>query len=816
MAKQQSVYRALGRVSQLALTVGLVQMLVPGTVLAQDTPAASAARTDPDEIIVTARRREESAQKVPVAITALTAEMLQERRIVGGQDLQGQVPSLSVSAGGQSRDVETIAIRGQGTNYTAAPAVVTYLAEVPLVAGRVVTLQGTPGQFLDLANIQVLRGPQGTLFGRNSTGGAVLLEPSRPTDKFEGYVQVQAGNYRDREVEGVINVPISDTLKIRMAGRFVDREGFTKDVLTGTDYDNRHYYTGRLGVTWTPTDRIENYLMVTGTRSTSHGAGYVIGRYNTALLDGVLGSVGGCAGLGLGAGCSVVTDMMAAQAERGPRRVALGPSPLRSKISGWNVIDQLKVELNDTLTLRNIISYGELRALSGFDGDGMPLAIYQTGMGTEPADNVRQFTEEFQLQGSALSDKFQYTAGVYYEHTGTPGSRLATNKGATFFSPSLSGGRYTTSAVALYAQAALDFGAFSDTLDGLKLTGGLRYTWDRYRGAGGTAALDDASNVVACTNGVMVVPTRLSDCALHARGRSSKPTWTIGLDYQATPDVLFYGKISRGYKTGGINLLAVNARNLTYNPEYVKTYEAGVKSKVRFGEGASLTLNADVFKTDYTNIQIAGADFNPVSYAGGAAVFNAASARIKGVELEAVLHLSRAIELSGSYSHMSSRYKSFKIDVDPLLSQLDCSGHVASGTIDLSCVPMPYLPKNQFNIAGRFTLPVPEEVGKLVFSAVYAYTGKQWQTATTVPEELPEAQAGGGEPGLLMKGYGVLNMSLNWSDVMQLPVDLTLFMTNVTNKTYRISNTGTYLSLGSQASLYGEPRMYGASVRYKF
>ena len=160
MAEQQSVYRALGRVSQLALTVGLVQMLVPGTVLAQDAPAASAARTDPDEIIVTARRREESAQKVPVAITALTAEMLQERRIVGGQDLQGQVPSLSVSAGGQSRDVETIAIRGQGTNYTAAPAVVTYLAEVPLVAGRVVTLQGTPGQFLDLANIQVLRGPR--------------------------------------------------------------------------------------------------------------------------------------------------------------------------------------------------------------------------------------------------------------------------------------------------------------------------------------------------------------------------------------------------------------------------------------------------------------------------------------------------------------------------------------------------------------------------------------------------------------------------------------------------------------------------------
>ncbi len=813
MAEGASVRPKFGRVSHLALIAG-IGLLPPGVAMAQTK--AGIGSNDPGEIIVTARRREESAQKVPVAITALSAEMLQERRIAGGQDLQGQVPSLSVSAGGQSRDVETIAIRGQGTNYTAAPAVVTYMAEVPLVAGRVATLQGPPGQFLDLANIQVLRGPQGTLFGRNSTGGAVLLEPARPTDRFEGYVQMQAGNYRDREVEGVVNVPLSDTLKIRLAGRFVDRNGFTRDVLTGTGYDNRHYYTGRFGMTWTPSDRIENYLMVTGTRSTSHGSGYVIGQFNTAFLDGVFGGVGGCAGVGLGADCSVLTGLAAEQKDRGSRRVALGPGPLRSKISGWSAIDQLKIELSDTLTLRNIVSYGELRALSAFDGDGVPLGLYQTGMGPGPADNVRQFTEELQLQGSTLADKLQYTAGIYYEHTGTPGSRYVTNKGLTFFSPTVSGGRYKTSAVALYVQGALDFGVFNDALDGLKLTAGLRYTWDRYRGAGGSAALDEAGQVVACTNGVEDVPTTFGDCALNARGRSSKPTWTVGLDYQVAPDVLFYGKVSRGYKTGGINLLAVNARSLTYNPEYVKTYEAGVKSKVRFGGGASLTLNADVFKTDYTNIQIAGADFNPVSYAGGAAVFNAASAKIKGVELEAVLHLSQAFELSGSYSHITSRYKAFRIDVDPLLSQLDCSGHITSGTIDLSCVPLPYLPRDQFNIAGRYTLPLPEEVGKVVLSAVYAYTGKQWQTATTVPEELPQARAGGGEPGLLMKGYGLLNMSLNWNDVMKLPIDIAVFMTNVTNKTYRISNTGTYLSLGSQASLYGEPRMYGASVRYKF
>ncbi len=790
----------------------------PGSALAQQAAGASDAAAGSGEVVVTARRREESAQKVPVAITALSSKMLEERHIGNQQDLQGEVPALSVSSAGQSRDVQTIAIRGQGTNYTAPPAVITYLAEVPLVATKVATLQGPPGQFLDLANVQVLRGPQGTLFGRNSTGGAVLLEPAKPTDKYEGYFQFQAGNYRDREVEGVVNVPITDTLAVRLAGRFVDREGYTRDVNTGVDYDNRRYWTGRIGVMWKPGNGIENYLLVTGTQSRSNGTGSVTSMVNATLIDAVLGQIGypgGCAGAGLGAGCAALTEVVAAQNQRGPRRVALGPTPASGFIEGFDAIDQLKIPLSETLTLRNIVSYGRLRSLTPFDGDGTPFGIYQANFSTGGAtDDVRQLTEEIQLQGTALDNHLQYTGGFYYENVRTP-DRFTVADAQIFLGYTGAAIRYRTNSKAVYGQASLDFGAFSAALEGLKLTGGIRYTWDRSSGVGAQVAFDSpGGNVLACTNGIAPAPTSIMDCALSVKSRSSAPTWTAGLDYQATRDVLVYAKVSRGYKTGGINLYAVNPASISFNPEYDKTYEAGVKSTIRFGGATRLVLNADVFKTDYTDIQIAGPDFNPATFASGAAVFNAASASIKGVEVEASLHLTRRFEISGSYSRIDAHYKSFFINAaNP---QLDCTGQFVTGRADLSCVAFPYTPKDQYNVSARYTQPLPNDNGDLVVSAVYAFTGRQYQTATTLQDDLPQARFGGGEPGVLIKGYGLLNASISWNRVMSSPIDLSAFVTNATNKRYRVSEAGVFNTLGVESSLYGEPRMYGISARFNF
>src|SRR5205823_14143795 len=180
-----------------------------------------------EDIVVTARRTEERAQQVPVSLTAFTQNTIREKNINTATDLQNFTPSLTV-LGNVARNQETYTIRGMGGGGGAGtgsgPGVVGYFAEVPSSASG-------PGSFYDLASLQVLKGPQGTLFGRNTTGGAVLLEPARPKmNRVEGYVEGTLGNLRRRSAQGALNLPIvDDVLAIRVAGQFDKRDGYVRD-----------------------------------------------------------------------------------------------------------------------------------------------------------------------------------------------------------------------------------------------------------------------------------------------------------------------------------------------------------------------------------------------------------------------------------------------------------------------------------------------------------------------------------------------------------------------------------------------------------
>ena len=791
----------MSRCSLRAIAAGIICASAGTPALAQEAqPASAHAASDPSDIVVTARRRSESAQKVPIALTALSAESLQERHITTGQDLQGQVPSLSVGSFGQGRSVESFSIRGQGTSFGASPAVVQYLAEVPQVAGTAASLQSLPGLFLDVGSIQVLRGPQGTLFGRNTTGGAILLEPIKPTDKFGGYWQVQGGNYGDKEIEAVFNVPIiEDKLLVRVAGRYVDRDGFSRDIITGVDYDDRHYYTGRIGITWRPFDGVENYLMAYGTRSKDHGTGNVVGQFNLPYLDAVFG---GCANVGLGQNCAALTELSDAQAGRSVRNVALGPGNLGSRIDGWGVVDQLKVDLSEQIMLRNIASYSRLTASTAFDGDGTPLPIYNFGnvdLGGN-ADDVRQYTNEFQIQGSLAADRIQYTTGIYYENIATAGLNRST--GAAFFELSSTDISYRKTSTGLYAQATVDFGFLADGMSGLRLTGGFRYTWDKVRGGGAPYTVTDDGSPISCSNGLPVTPSVPSDCLLSGELKTSAPSWTIGLDYDVTDTVLAYAKVSRGYKAGGVNYGAVNAIYRIYQPEFVTTYEGGLKTRFMIGD-MRFVLNGNVFLSDYKDAQKGAGDFNPDTGSAGTAVFNAASGRIKGLEIETSIRPFNGLELSGNYSHVIAKYSNFLLNVP--LGQFDCSGNFVVGTADLSCIPFQNTPKDQFSVSGRYEFPIGPTAGQINLTATYSYTAKQYVSGVTLPEY---------EPGSYLRSYGLLNLSVNWDSIFQSNVDIGLFMTNATNETYRIGNTNVFSALGVQSSVYGEPRMYGMQLRY--
>ena len=212
---------------------------------------------------------------MPIAITAFTAETLKSNNIQSASDLQHFVPTLATLS--STRDEQAFFIRGQGPNggVTGAPGVVTYFAEAPFSGGG-------PGLYYDLANVQVLEGPQGTLFGRNTTGGAVLFEPKKPVNDFEGYAQVTLGNYNRHDIEFALNIPIvDDKLLVRVAGNRAERDGFTKDVTTGQDLDNNATsWAGRLSVIFRPTDDFENYTVYDSFYSDTNGTGIVVNAVN--------------------------------------------------------------------------------------------------------------------------------------------------------------------------------------------------------------------------------------------------------------------------------------------------------------------------------------------------------------------------------------------------------------------------------------------------------------------------------------------------------------------------------------------------------
>ena len=205
---------------------------------AQNAPAPAvqpAEEAGTGDIVVTAQRKEESLQKVPVAIIAFSQKTLTEKSIFSAFDLNKAVPGLATVADSANSSIPTFSIRGRGQSYGAASgSVETYFADVPL--SPPFESPSLPPQFFDLQSVQVLKGPQGTLFGRNSTGGAVLFVPAPPTDKFEGYVRVQGGNYGDFQFEGAVNLPISDKALLRIAGFDWHRKGYVRTIGGRTDY----------------------------------------------------------------------------------------------------------------------------------------------------------------------------------------------------------------------------------------------------------------------------------------------------------------------------------------------------------------------------------------------------------------------------------------------------------------------------------------------------------------------------------------------------------------------------------------------------
>ncbi|HWV13429.1 MAG TPA: TonB-dependent receptor, partial [Sphingobium sp.] len=376
---------------------------------------------------------------------------------------------------------------------------------------------------------------------------------------------------------------------------------------------------------------------------------------------------------------------------------------------------------------------------------------------------------------------------------------------------------YGTSTVskAVYGQATLNFAALSPSLEGLRLTGGYRQTWDHVYGFATQFNFTSPNpGEVRCGKDNLPVPlaTAREDCQFSGSQRSSSPSWLVGLDYKVNSDILLYGKVSHSYKAGGFNPYAVffgqgtDPDTRTFLPEKVTSYEIGMKSDFRLG-GVPFRFNVAGYTTDYKGIQRATGDFNPTTTAGGARTLNA-DARINGIEVEASMRPFPGVEVGGNFSYTDAKYKKYEYDTGT--GALACNGFVpAGGVADASCLDFQYVAPYIWSVHVSAEQPLGNDMGTLAFYANYSHTSSQNTEAVQLPSQ---------QPGAVLEPFGLLSVSLDWRKVAGSGFDLGLFATNLSNKLYRISNSDVYQGGGLLywATLYGEPRMYGVRLKYSF
>ena len=776
------------KIGRVALGIVLAVWAVSGIAAeAQESDEAEfGAVPSIEEIIVVARRREESLQKVPVAITALSSESIRKLDIRSAVDLQRLVPSLSV-VGALGRNEEALTLRGlrqtgEFLGAGAGPAVVSYFAEAPVRSGG-------PGLYLDLRSVQVLKGPQGTLFGRNTTGGAILYEPVRPSSEFAGYARITAGDYGRLDGEAAINFPVmSDRLMVRIAGQKQTRDGFTEDVVKGIDYDNRDNYSTRIGVLFRPSSQIENYLILWASEYDENGPGTVLTQNNTMPSNPLLTPIVG-----------LQTPLFEAQQARGIRKVALS-SRSRDLSRTKGALNRTEIDISDSLSLTNIASYTRQKGERAADLDGTLLALTDSQGRTIPGTyhiDDSTLTEELQLSISALNGALDWLIGGYYERLQTEGPQTFSQILNLGFTTHQLDAPIKTKSYAAYTHVTLDLGHLSENLADANLSAGFRHTEDKYSlgfnlvgypGVIPSHQLPAPSPTDAC----LIPPGALyPNCLVVASSEGDGQSWNLGLDYLVSEDVLVYGSYRRGYKSAGYNpaigaFFGVDHAEFAFGPEQVDAFELGAKTLWSSGD-LSGQLNLALHLSKYKDVQV----LNEVVIfgIGTTATQNAAEATIWGLELEGFVRPHEKVTLSFGYAYTDAGY-------DDYLTPLG---------VDRSGLPFLNTPEHMLNLGLTLEHSLPGNRGDLAFLATYS-----WQD---------DAFAGfvdAGEPGAILDAYPLVNLRFEWNQVLGSRFSAAAFVNNLRDEEYIVSNSPRYESLLRVISLYGEPRMWGVSLGFEF
>jgi iron complex outermembrane recepter protein len=675
--------KRVGAIAAPLLSFALV-LVNPARAQTAGATADQAEQTGLQEIVVTAGRVSSKLQETPIALSVASGESLEKRDVHTLQDLAFSVPTLDM---GVSEGQAHPAIRGIGASdiiWGADPRVAFYLDNVYLPRP-----EEQLGVLFDVDQVQVLNGPQGTLYGRNATGGAILVSSQKPTSTPSGYVDVTAGNYAEFDTDGALSGPISDTLSARLAFQTLDHTGYGRNLVTGHDIDDAHQRSLRLSFLWNPVENF-NFLLQTDLHHENDR--------NYAEHYGGLASLANPptepTGLALGGFIPPIDS----------RNSASNPDPFNNRTI-WGATGTATWQL-PYVTFKSITGYwhADLTLGSMIDPSSLTLARLTQ------SQTSRQTSEELQ----AISDigRNHFIAGLAYSDEQLSGQdpvglNLLIFGGPNFLAQGVNqAANESTKSAAFYLRYSYDL------TDQLSATLGGRYSNERkniYNEFG-----FDLKDPYSPNNPIINEPP----FPYNADKTYNAFTPSGELQYKFTPDVFGYLTVTQGYKSGGFN---IGVYQPAFQPEKIWDYEVGMKSTLL---DKRLEINAATFYYNYSNLQVS------IVEGTQAVIQNAAKAKIYGGELSVTAIPVDNLQVDVALAALHSEYVDYTT-TDPANPQL--------GTINLSGGQLSQAPKFKINTGAQYTWAVPS--GHLTLRGEYMWVDNIYFTPFATPNAWSPAHA---------------------------------------------------------------------------
>ena len=747
---------------------------------AQTSDAESATSGPLAKVVVTARRRAELIQDVPGSVSAISGAELEKQAIPDITALADALPNTTLKTSRATNTTLTAFIRGVGQQDPVAgyeQGVGIYLDDVYLARP-----QGALTDIYDLERIEVLRGPQGTLYGRNTIGGAVKYVTRKLANKMTFGVKATLGNYHEKDLVLSASTPMTDTVRVGGTVATFNRDGFGKNVINGKDNYNKEAVAGRLSIELSPSSDLFIRLATDRTvDDSSPRQGY---RLTASPAPGNLPPLSGD------------------YDTRANLYTVLGHEQQVVTQGTGLLVDY---QFNSELSFKSISAYRKSTTFAPIDFDSLNAVLWEAP--TIYKDN--QTSQEFQLTYTGA--KVQGVAGLFYMRAN------AFNEFDVLYGAGAS--LYTRDDIDSRTWAAYADGSYSLS-DAFSISVGGRFTSDDRRARifkktyGGTLGSPTLGNPAAVGG---AASTDMTKDDLHRT--DTKFTPKIGFGWKLTSEHNVYGTVSQGFKGGmfdpRMDLLALGGPNTPaslvkrqgVNPEEVTSYELGLKSAMN---GGRIQTNAAVFYSDYKNIQVPGsiptfaANGSVNGFAG--ALTNAGKAKISGLELEAMMYLTDSLRVSAMYSHINAKYKEWMVANGANLLNVANSAQFQN------------TPKNSANLSASYDFPSSAfgRPGTVSLMGGVSYKSKVYQSEivattgipvldATIPQNLQLAQ----------DGYSLIDAGVVWTSTDR-KVQVGLHGRNLTDKRYKVAGYAFGSFFNSITTFYGDPRTVKTTLSVKF